>query len=233
MAEQFQTSFIPKRVVETPTKGEVSGAGITFVVGLGVLIVSLLLAGGVFGYGQYLKGSIENKKNQLQLQKDAFQPELIRAMARLSDKMKIGQQLLKDHIAASEIFALLQQDTLQTVRFSSFAFSHTQDGSVKISLQGQGLSFTSVALQADAFSQERFLKDTLFSGFALDPVGNISFSVAATVDPAVVSYENLVHQGGTARVETEPAPIADTSAPEPSTADVPVAAHEGGVQVGG
>lgn len=201
MAEQFQTSFIPKKTVETAQEKTFSGSGLVLFVGILTLVISLVLAGGVFAYDSFLKSSVTRKEEQLRQQRDAFAPEVIREMARLSTKLTVAKNLLKEHVAVSEIFALLQNVTLQTVRFSSFSFSEGEQG-IQVTMQGEGLSFTSVALQADEFAKNPNLTNSIFSGFSLDNRGNVVFTVTTTVNPSVVSYPESMERRGSASVET-------------------------------
>ncbi len=220
MAEQFQTSFIPKKAVETKApQGGFSGAGIASFVGILVLVISVALAGGVFAYDIYLNNAVARKEAQLQQQRDAFAPEVIRDMARLSTKISVAENLLTQHIATSEVFNLLQTLTLQTVRFTSFAFSNTEKG-IQVTMQGEGLSFTSVALQADEFARNANLTGTVFSSFALNNVGNVTFSVITTINPKIISYPESVTKRGTAVMEVPVQPIAtvpQTETQQPQT----------------
>lgn len=206
MAEQFQTSFIPKKTVETQQESSFSGAGLVFFIGLLTFIISLVLAGGVFAYDVYLKNAAVRKEEQLRAQRDAFAPEVIREMSRLSTKISVTEDLLADHVAVSEIFEMLQTITLQTVRFTSFAFNTTDKG-VQVTMQGEGLSFTSVALQADEFAKNPNLSNSVFSGFALDNRGNVTFTVTSVVNPQILSYAESTERRGTVLMETFIEPV--------------------------
>ncbi len=200
MADQFQTSFIPKKTAETEPRESFSGAGLSLFIGILTLVISVVLTGGVYGYDAYLKGAVQRKEEQLQQQREAFAPELIREMARLSDKIAAAEGLLNKHVAVSEIFELLQQTTLKTVRFTSFTFNNTDRG-IQVALQGEGLSFTSVALQADEFSRNPNLSGTIFSGFALNNFGNVTFSASTVVNPNLISYSKGMERRGSASVQ--------------------------------
>lgn len=215
MAEQFQTSFIPKKTADDPKRDNVTGGGFALFIGILAIVASVALVGGVYAYEAYLGNAIERKEEQLRQQRDAFAPEVIREMSRLSSKISVSERLLRDHVAVSEIFQLLQEVTLQTIQFNSFNFGSGQDG-VRVTLQGQGLSFTSVALQADEFTKNPNFSDTMFSNFALDNRGNVTFSVTTLVNPKLISYREIAGQRGSAVVEpmVNPAPIQVTPSPD-------------------
>ncbi len=186
MAEQFQTSFIPKKVVEEKSS-RISGAGILLVFGVVLLVLSLVSVGGVMLYEKYLDSALASKKEDLQQQRAAFAPELIRDMARLDKKLTVGRKLLNEHVAVTGVFELLQELTLKTVRFTHFSYSHNEDG-IQIVLKGEGQSFTSVALQSDEFGDSSYLTEAIFSDFQLNERGNVNFSVTANVNKSVVSF---------------------------------------------
>ncbi len=218
MAEQFQTSFIPKKSfddVGTPKAPKRSG--ILFALSTILLILSLLSAGGVFAYGRFLESSITNKKGALQKARAAFEPELIRELSHLDMKFKTAEELLNSHIAVSGIFDLLEDTTLETVRFTDFSFGLDPKG-IRLMMSGSARSFSSVALQSDEFGKNRFISEPVFSGFDLDERGNVTFSVSSLVDSAVVSYQGRVKDGGTAAFDVAPT-VAGTNTDEPVVAD--------------
>lgn len=215
MAEQFQTSFIPKKVTETEPKKTFSGSGLILFLGILLLVISVILAGGILAYDSYLKGAVVRKREQLQQQREAFAPELIRNMSRLSTKLTVANDLLKNHIAVSQVFQLLQDITLKTVQFNSFLFSNTDKG-IQVTMRGLGLSFSSVALQADEFAKNANLSNSVFSGFGLDQQGNVTFSVTTLVHPKLISYSEHVSDGGSASVD-----ITQPTMPEPESTPVP------------
>lgn len=226
MAEQFQTSFIPKKVVEQ--KGShLSGSGILLTVSVVLLVLSLLSAGGVLLYTKYLDGALASKKETLQKQKAEFAPELIRDMARLDRKLEIGKSLLEDHVSVTGVFELLQELTLKTVRFTNLTYTQGKDG-ITLNLQGEGQSFTSVALQSDEFGESNFLSEAIFSNFQLNERGNVNFTVTAIVDPKVVSFIERKDRGGVGTIDE----TIDT-ATAPTVSSEEVVTPQGDAVIGG
>lgn len=203
MAEQFQTSFIPKKTfdVGAPTKQTPSSvAGIISFVAVILFVLSAVSAVGVFFYERFLIASIANKQETLERAKSAFEPELIRELSRLDDKFAIGRRLLDEHVAPSGVLDLLEDITLATVRYNSFAYLVDEIGP-RITLQGTGRTFSSIALQSDEFARNRSLREPVFSGLDLDERGNVSFSATALIDPVLVSYRERAARGGTALID--------------------------------
>ncbi len=206
MAEQFQTSFIPKKTFDVGPAPKATGSSVSAIISfiaVITLVLSVVSATGVFLYERFLLTSIKNKQDTLERAKSAFEPELIRELSRVDAKFTIGEKLLNSHVAPSGLLDLLEDVTLETVRFTSFSYLSDPEG-LHINMQGEARSFASVALQSDELGRNRSLRDTAFSGLTLDDRGNVQFTVSALVDPALVSYRERAAQGGSAFFEVEP-----------------------------
>jgi hypothetical protein len=211
MAQEFQTSFIPKKTFDVgmapARKAGSSLSGIFSFVAFILILLSVVGAGGVFLYERFLIASIENKKESLERAKNAFEPELIRELSRLDLKLRGSQGLLDRHLAPSGIFDLLEDITLETVRFTELSYAAEKEA-IRLTLQGEALSFASVALQSDEFGKHRSLRSPVFSGLTLDDRGNVQFGVTALVDPIVLSYRERAARGGSAFFEVEQGQVA-------------------------
>ena len=121
MDPQIRTSFIPKKPVTSGPEPR-RGVGIIFLVSLFVFIVSLLAAGGVFLYGQFLAQSIVDKGASLDKARAAFEPAVIQELIRLDSRLRFGENVLYSHVSPSLIFSLLEETTLQSVRWKSIDY---------------------------------------------------------------------------------------------------------------
>ncbi len=206
MAQEFQTSFIPKKTFDVggpPARSPKSSlSGIISFVAFIIFMLSIVGGVGVFLYGRFLVASIASKKESLERARAAFEPELIRELSRLDSKLRLSQSLLDAHVAPSAIFDLLESLTLETVRFTDMSYSMDEKG-IRLSLSGEALSFASIALQSDEFGKNRRITEPVFSGLSLDDKGNVIFTVEAFVDPSVLSYRERATRGGTALFDVE------------------------------
>ncbi|MEK9176986.1 MAG: hypothetical protein AAB923_01700, partial [Patescibacteria group bacterium] len=147
MAEQFQTSFIPKKTFDVGPAPKATGSSVSAIlsfIAVIALVLSIVSAAGVFLYERFLITSIKNKEETLERAKSAFEPELIRELSRIDAKFTIGEDLLSEHTAPSGLLDLLEEVTLETVRFTSFGYVADSEGNLRISLQGEARSFASV-----------------------------------------------------------------------------------------
>ena len=203
MENKFQTSFIPKKPLISDQRVHVKHGTSVFMF-ISVLIFIASVAGAVFSvlWAGVLTKSQENYKAELAKKEESFNTSLIENLKKANTKIDLSMKLLKNHLAVSEIFNIINRMTVEGVRFTSFDFSSpTKNGEdIKISLKGTGKNFPSIAFQSDVLGQpdrygmNRVLKNPLISDLALDTTGNVTFLFTATVNPADISYTNTLTQ---------------------------------------
>jgi hypothetical protein len=76
----------------------------------------------------------------------------------------------------------------------NFNFSSADSGALAISMKGEGLSYTSVALLSDSFNAQKKIINPVFSDLALSPSGGVNFSFVGSLDPSLVSYKETFNQ---------------------------------------
>lgn len=216
MDPQVSASFIPKKpLAETRSRGG-GGSSIIFLLGILVFIVSILAAGGAFLYERYLESSLVSQKAALEKSQQAYDLPTIQALLRFDNRIAEARKLLNNHISPSAIFTLLSQQTLNKVQFTSFNFNVGSGKSpATVEMTGLADSFATVALQSDQLGASKELKNIIFSGVTLKENGQISFSVKADLDPALILYSNSYNVSQIqATVPIEPG-SATTSLPKP------------------
>lgn len=212
MDEKFRSSFIPKQ----PLVGQESGSpryskrrseSSGPFVNLSVLafVASILVFGGVWGYTLFVEREIEDMEVRLEEQRQQFQPAEIAEYKRFDDRLKVAANILNNHIALSEIFSLLEEITLPSVRYTSFDFSRDAiaateteiEGEIvrtpaserlSVALGGEAGTFEDIALQAEEFKKSQFIRNSTFSTFQLNETGRIGFKIEASIDPKLIGY---------------------------------------------
>ena len=210
MDPQVSTSFIPKEAL-TAEKRRSGGIGLLGLIALLVFLLSIAAAGGVFAYQGFLQAQITDKKLSLENAEKAFQPETVRHLQRLDNRLTQAQNLLTKHVAPSAIFSFLADRTLVNVQFNSFAYSLNPDGSAAIELDGVADSFSTVALQSDALGPAALgstasLRDVVFADINIDQSGRVSFTMRATVDPSLIAYAKVLAATPVGAQELQQAP---------------------------
>ena len=219
MESKFQSSFIPKGPFAATASGVPMGPkakekSLLAYLALVIFSISVLLALGMFGYKFYLKYSIAKMGVDLENARATLQPEIIRELTRLDNRIISSQELIAQHKILSPLFEFLEISTPRTVRFSDFRYSMTPQG-LELSMTGEARGYAALALQSDIFNKSQYFKDSIFSNLKLNTKGDVIFSFRAVVDPSLVSYQREVERiGALAPIATSTATSASTSSPQ-------------------
>lgn len=191
--ERIKTSFIPKQSLKVERNESVRKTtfGVVNAAAAIILIVAILAAAGIFFFEQFTRASIENKRESLDRARAAFQPETIRELSRLDSRLLVGSSLLATHVAPSQLFDFIEQETLSSVRFNDFTYGEAGPGRVMLSMSGQARSFNAVALQSDAFGKSELFSEVIFENLNIDEIGSVVFNFSAVVNTNEIAYDSL------------------------------------------
>ena len=197
METKFQTSFIPKKTVTEGITRKPS-VGLFLLIAIILFIVSLSVAGWVYLEKKVLITKINNEKTAIETNKNNFETATIESIIRLDSRIKVANDLVKNHLSVSPIFDFIESRTLKNVRFKSFTFSAKGTDSsgnpvLKIDLSGQAKDFKTLALQADEFGKTEYrgvIEGPIFSSLNLAVDGSVNFNFSASVVSDFAKYEN-------------------------------------------
>lgn len=190
--ESQKTSFIPKQsMAKTPPPSRAGIGGLT-ATAIFLAVAAVIVYGGLFVYQSVLNNQIDGLAVSLDRAKGAFETNLISELQIMDARLSTGGMLLKRHGALSPLFALLEENTVQTLRYKSFSLKTENDGASSVVLRGEADDYASIALQSDIFSQNKYLKDYIFSNLTLNQDGRISFDFSAKINSALLSYGQTI-----------------------------------------
>ncbi|MBM2817461.1 MAG: hypothetical protein HW401_51 [Parcubacteria group bacterium] len=192
MEGKFQTSFIPKKPVVSAARARGSGMSLFMVVSIFLFIVSLALAGLVFGGQRYLKTELEKEKASFSKAQEDFDSVTVETLVKLDNRIESGKKILGKHIAILPIFDFLESKTLRNVRFNNVEISFLENGGAKINMKGEAKNFSAVALQSDVFAESKELKNPLISDIDLSLSGAVTFNFTGEVNPSAILYKNTI-----------------------------------------
>lgn len=181
------TSFIPQKPLENKVESSGSQTSIFLVASIFIFIISLVATGSVYFYKSLLNKKIENMSASLEKAKAAFEPALILELKKLNSRIDASSSIMAKHMAASQVFELLEELTLKSIRYKKFGYSTTNE-KITVSVSGEAKNYSSVALQSSILGKSPYIKDPIFSNLSLDNKGNVNFDLTAYVDPSLVSY---------------------------------------------
>jgi hypothetical protein len=194
MESPINSSFIPTKIslAERPREEYGSDAfDVLVLLGVIALVVAGTLSAGVFLYKQFLVNDLAAKKEQLNKAKEAFQPELVRDLTRLDERISIAEGLLQSHLAPSAFFDVLQQVTLKSIEYKAFTYTFTPPDDLRVQIEGKAASVNGIAYQERVMSSHPAIKNPVFTVGQIGKDG-ISFSVELDIDPEAVNFVGLV-----------------------------------------
>lgn len=190
---KFTTSFIPKKPLTPTVSGYKSSSNYLTIICVAIFLGTLAFGGGVFVYKLSVEREIVYQLDQLQKAKSEFDVNFIKEATRLNTKIAAVKTLIDKHQAPSAVFGLLQETTLETVRFNNFKYSTDKSkGTITIDASGVGLGYPSIVLQSDEFGKTGALKDVVFSSVQPNENGLVSFSFKSGIDPSLVLYRKTL-----------------------------------------
>ncbi len=190
MENNLKTSFIPKipvGIARAPMKVK-EPFNLLYFIGTTLFILSVVVSLGFLIGKNILANMIGKQKAELTTKTSLFDHTLTEELSNLKTRMDSGEMLLKNHVALSSLFNVLQKDTLKTIQLKDFVYGVTADNRT-VALKGEARNYAGLALQADSLTKEKNMQNPVFSDITLDDHGNVTFSFKATVLPPMISYE--------------------------------------------
>lgn len=211
MESPIRTSFIPR--VDTGVSRVSPFRSILSMLSVLLFIVVLVGAAASVGYQWLLTRTVEAKRQELNDTYDSFQPSTIRELKRWDARLTSVGGLLDNHIAPSTVFDALERATLSSVSLEDFTYN--RDGEdISITFSGEARSFSSVALQSQAYAETGLFTRLIISNLGISR-GVVNFDVEADIEKAKVAYQPLTV--ATPPPAQTPPPVIATTTPVSAT----------------
>ncbi|MFA5889240.1 MAG: hypothetical protein WCW47_03545 [Candidatus Paceibacterota bacterium] len=194
MEPKFQTSFIPKRPINSPGGSGIDiihNTNIFSVIATVVFIVTILTSGSLFLYKYSLTNQIKVADQNIITARDAFEPEKIRELIDANTRIISARSLLENHVVMSKILILMESLTIKKMRFTEFNYTN-KNNNPTITILGEIQTYNALAEQQDVFLKNEFVKNPTFSNFNLGDNGYILVNFSANIDPGLISYKKFV-----------------------------------------
>lgn len=212
-----QTSFIPKQALAKTVPPLRRQTSLFTIVAAVILLLSLGLLAGGYGFKQLLLRQINDEcrtlsdgvtrvcglRLSLAAARESLGESVLKQIEKLDIKIKIADRLLREHVILTPIFdRVLSPLTLQSVQYKSLIY----DNGIA-SFEGIARSYKDIAVQANRFADEGMVKSFIFSDLDLDARGNIIFKLKLEFNPSLTRYANytLINEL-TAPIVPEPEP---------------------------
>jgi hypothetical protein len=193
MDNSFQTSFIPKKsLAQGGTTKEPKS--LLSMIGLFLLIATLLAAGGMYLYKNYLIQQEDVLSSSLSKTRDTFEKDTLEELELFNKRSEVASKILANHTVLSPFFSRIAEITIPSVQYKTFDYQ-TGTNSHMVNIKGLAKDYRSIAQQADAFNttKGRSFKNVLFSDLTRDKDNYVTFSLSFEIEPELLSYEkNLI-----------------------------------------
>lgn len=190
MENSFQTSFIPKKPITSDRPIAKTPKSLFSILSFVLLLVTLVIAGGLFFYKSYLIKQKESFSVSLDKMRNNFDQDTIKDLENFDKRVTTSKTVLNNHIVLSPMFQLIGDLTIPSVQYTKFEHSNSE-GEFQVHMTGVANDYRSVALQADVFNtpKARYFKNVVFSNLSKDKNNYVTFDIEFLVDPVLLSYE--------------------------------------------
>ncbi len=193
MDAKFSTSFIPKQnMAKAVQPFRSSSISVLAIAGIAVFIVVIALGAGIFLYNQNLRAELKKLDSEIADRKASFELGKIDEVKIFSRRMTTAKNLLSGHIAFTQFFTILEENTMPNVSFKNLSYQMLPVGA-RVQMQGIADGFSAIALQSDTFIAQPELSGHIFSDFKLKSNGFVEFSYETIVAKTAVSYSSLIN----------------------------------------
>lgn len=207
METKFKTtSFVPKasltNVVDEKgkinKKESMSSYSSSFIIltSFFIFICSVVSAGIVFSLNRYSIATKESLAKSLENYRKDINKETIEEIKSLNDRLAAIDYLLDEHVAVSQVFDQLAQNTIKKVSFNSFNLKKTAENTFALSLKAEGIGYESVVSQDIQFSSplaQKFFKNTSITDFSKSKGQSIAnFGIETNISNSAVNFSELI-----------------------------------------
>lgn len=193
MDAKFSTSFIPKQnMAKAVQPFRSSNISVLAIAGIAIFIIVIALGAGIYLYNQNLRSDLKKLDSEIADRKASFELGKIDEVKLFNRRMTTAKSLLAGHVAFTQFFAILEENTMPNVSFKNLSYQMLPVGA-RIQMQGIADGFSAIALQSDAFIARPELSGHIFSNFKLKSNGFVEFNYEAIVAKTAISYSSLIN----------------------------------------
>ncbi len=194
MEPKFQTSFIPKKPIDTDSRNRpiinTETDMLTLTANI-IFIASLLLFGGLFLFSSLLDRQISQLDTELNSASSSIEPEKIREIIKNNSRIDKSLSILESHQATSRLLKFLGDSAIRRIKFSELSYQN-RDNIPSITISSEVGSYNGLAYQEQILRESEYIKNHVFSDISLDDNGSVKFKFTGRIDPELVSYKKLI-----------------------------------------
>ncbi len=161
MTEPLNTSFIPKRNSNTPTRRSSTQRVFIGTLLIQIFFFSVLLAClGVFVYEKKLNRDLETEVVSLNEAIKSFDEEKMKEVVSIDSRIGQVSARLQNTVSISAIFAAMESATIESMQINSLKLKREDDSTISMEAEMRTDSFDSVMFQRGVFERDEKLAVT-------------------------------------------------------------------------
>ena len=172
-------SLIAKSKIEyaKPAPGQAGkGLGILVFIAFLFLVAVGLVYGGIFLYKRSLDESLISLTQDLSDLEEQLKTQDIENISRVDHGLLTARSLLSKHIYTSQLFKVLEDNTLADVYYTGFTYKFSEGGSVD--LLGIAKDYVALHRQLEQFRALPAVSDVVFKAVQVVEGGKVGFTIA-------------------------------------------------------
>lgn len=195
--KKSQSSFIPgnrgsyglssqrkKKVLDT-----------ALITGITLFLIALLVWIGVLIYQQYLENEVDIKDQTLTREIQNLDRNVVDQLVEANRQFSSAVGLLNRHIAPSIIFEILEDITVQGLRYTSFSYEGSPTDNALITLKGEAHNFSTVITQDSLFEESNLISSHSFFNVdrtvSNEGVGTVVFDLEIEIPMNIFRYSEV------------------------------------------
>jgi Tfp pilus assembly protein PilN len=154
-------------------------------IGLVLLVLSLLVYGGLLIYKKTLTQKISGLTQNISDLESKRDSKLENSVYKADKKLTAVENLFKDHLYWSKIFAKIESSVVPEAYFLTAETTIAND-KVSLTLSGNSKSYTGLAKQIISFKKDALVEKIELSDIKLSEAGGIDFTLIISLNKSVL-----------------------------------------------
>ncbi len=190
MPPTVPSSFVPYPGSSTRKYRRADLGGAFGFLAYGIFSIMVILVIGVFIYGRILVAQKNADDAALAKAEAQLDPQTVNSFVRLENRLKLGGELLNNHVALSNVLSALSTVIPSTVQLTSVSLTaDTQDTAFAMQSAGVAASLNALAQFSNDLGAGGKFKNVIVSNIKVNQKDNsVTFSLNALIDPSLVAF---------------------------------------------
>lgn len=162
------------------------GGSLALFAGFTVFLLTIAAYGGLILLNRAQSKALNEIAAQIQQKQETFEEDSMKEITLLDSRLKNIRSLLAQHVFVSNLFRLIERDTLTQTNFLDFDFLTKER---TITLSGETSSYALLAQQITIFEDDPGIERAQFEGLGRAGENKVQFKLTLILKPAVLQEQ--------------------------------------------